>query len=89
MLTQDQINEKINKIIEVLEELDIPYKSLDNQDGSRHGIRWLNNHYITVVDSDERESFNYPENFMYYDPEQMILLSYSDMDDFIRQLKEE
>ncbi|MCQ2210837.1 MAG: hypothetical protein MJZ34_11140 [Paludibacteraceae bacterium] len=89
MLTQDQINEKVNAIIAILEKYDIPYKSLDNMDGSRNGIRMAQMNYFYPVDGNGVENNGNYVRFRYY----FYDGSYNDyeleeLDDFIGELEE-
>lgn len=87
MLTQEQINAVINKIITALEKYDIPYKALDNIDGSRHTLRFDNCHYIFPVDEDERETWKNPVKFRYQDPETIFTFECNEIDWFLTELK--
>lgn len=88
MLTQSQITEVINRVISILEKYDIPYKTLDNMDGSRHAIRFSNVYYLRVVDEDERETWTNPVKFMFYTPDVMVDYSYDEMNLFYDDLEQ-
>lgn len=87
MLTQEQITEVINKIITTLEKYDIPYKTYDNIDGTRHTLRFDDCHCIFPVDEDERETWHNPVKFRYQDTETIFIFEYNELDWFLDELK--
>lgn len=68
MLTQAQIDSTINAIINVLEKFDVPYKTLDNTDGSRNGVRWSNVFYVYPVNDDNVENAGNYSKFRFFCP---------------------